>query len=325
MAKYKIVITDYYYPHINQELEILNQLEDVEVVDCTKLINGGAKSEEDVLTLANDADALIVQFASITAKVINGLQKCRIIARYAIGVDNIDLDAAKAKNVAVANVPDYCIEEVSDSALAHIMNCVRKVSYAHTLLHNNAWDYEKIKPIQRLSGQTVGLIAFGHIAKRLAEKLRPFGLNILAFDPYIKDNQGYEWVELVSLEELLSQADIISIHAPLTDSTKHMISQEKISLMKDGVIIVNTSRGGLIDENALEKGIASGKVGMAGLDVLDCLDIEYAQSPLCQYPDKIIITPHFGWYSEQAIADLQIKAAQNVVNYFKYGQPIYTV
>jgi len=326
MVKYKIVFTDYFYPNNDKEVEILKQLGDVEIVDCTKIEKGGVKEEDKVMKYTEDADAIILQFANISKKVIDHLKKCRIISRYAIGVDTIDVEEAKKRGIIVSNVPDYCIEEVSDSAIAHMFNCIRKISLANNLFCNKLWDYEKIKPMYRFSDQTLGLIAFGNIGRRVAEKLKPFNLRILAYDPYFKNEKNeYNWVKFVTLEELLSKSDIISIHAPLNKETHHLINNNTIALMKDGVVIINTSRGGLIDENALEEGIKSKKVSMAGLDVLEYQDNEYYQSVLLKYPERVIITPHISWYSEGAIVDLQRKTAINVYEMLKNGKPIYSI
>jgi D-3-phosphoglycerate dehydrogenase len=325
MAEHKIVFTDYYYANNDREREILGRLGDVQIVDCTKLVPGGAKQEDEVIRLAVDADALIVQFARISSKVIDALTRCRIISRYAIGVDTIDVQAAKARGIVVANVPDYCIEEVSDTALAHIFNCLRKVTLAHELLHESSWSFKRIRPLRRISSLTVGLVAFGHIARRLAEKLRPFEARILAFDPYFVDCQSYRWVEFTSLEELLARADVISIHAPHTPETYHLIDSERLACAKDGVVLINTSRGALIDEQALAQALESGKVAMAGLDVLDYPDAEYANSVLMRFPERVFVTPHMGWYSEESIQDLQRKTALNVYEMLAHGKPLYSV
>ena len=325
MTHQKVVFTDYYYPDIDQERKILGRLRDTELVDCTKLVPGGVKDEERVLEYATDADALIVQFAKITRKVINGLKKCRIISRYAIGVDTIDVEAAREKGIVVANVPDYCIEEVSDMAIAHILNCVKKVTYAHDLLHAGAWAYPKIKPVRRFGALTIGLVAFGHIARRVAEKLRPFGNPILACDPYFSDKAAYPWVDFLSMDEVLQRSDVISIHAPLTKDTHHLIDRARLALMRKGAIIVNTSRGGLIDEAALAEAIEEGRVLSAGLDVLEYPDEDYGKSILAKYPDRVFITPHMGWYSEEAIVDLQRKTAMNVFEMLSNGKPLYQV
>lgn len=325
MAKHKIVFTDYYYPHNEAERSILQQLEAVEILDCTKVREGGVKDEEGVLEHAAEADALIVQFARISAKVIEGLTRCRIISRYAIGVDNIDVAAAREKGIVVANVPDYCIEEVSDTAIAHMQNCLRKLSLANDLLHRGEWAYERIRPLKRFATLTVGLVAFGHIARRVAEKLKPYGNRILAFDPYFQDRERYDWVEFLPLEDMLGQADVLSVHAPLNQETRHLIDGAQFAMMKGGVILINTSRGALINEEALIRALENGTVALAGLDVLDSPDTEYGRSALLRFPERVFITPHIGWYSEESVRDLQRKTALNVYEMLANGAPLYSV
>ncbi|MBN2324816.1 MAG: C-terminal binding protein [Spirochaetes bacterium] len=323
---YKIVFTDYYYPTNEMEVEILKKLGDVDIVDCMRIKEGGVKDEDGVIRYAKDADAIIVQFADISKKVIEHLTKCRIIARYAIGVDNIDVEEAKRRNIVVSNVPDYCVEEVSDSAVAFIFNAIRKTSFANYLLQNGAWSYEKIRPIRRASDITIGLLAFGNIAQRVAEKLRSSNTTIVAHDPYYKHHEGeFPWVKFLSFEELLSSSDILSIHAPLNKETHHLIDRDSIALMKEGVSIINTSRGGLIDENALEEAIKSRKVSVVGLDVLEYPDDKYTDSVLLKYPERVIITPHIGWYSEESIGELQRKTALNVYEMLTKNKPLYAV
>jgi D-3-phosphoglycerate dehydrogenase / 2-oxoglutarate reductase len=325
MNPYKIVFSDYYYPDIHQELEILRKLGNIEIIDGMKIIPGGIKAEDELLRNGGDADALIVQFAPITRRVIEGLRKCRIISRYAIGVDNIDVAAAHEKGIVVANVPDYCIEEVSDTAIAHMFNCVRKVSLADDLLKRGEWSYSKIKPVRRFSSLSIGLVAFGNIARRVAHKLQPFGNPIMAYDPYFKDQDKFPWVEFLTLEEMLPRTDILSIHAPLNNETHHLINRERLALLKPGAIVVNTSRGGLMDEVALLDAIQTGPVSGAGLDVLEFPDADYDQSVLMQVPDKVVINPHMGWYSEEAVLDLQRKVALNVYQMLTTGKPLYQV
>ncbi len=322
---YKIVFTDYYYPNNSQELEILNRLDDVEIIDLTKVKAGGIIDADELIPYVKDADAVIIQFGKITAKVIAAMEKCRIIARYAIGVDVVDLNAAAAKGIAVANVPDYCIEEVSDTAVAHILNSLRALTHANHLIHEDAWEYDKIKPLKRISESTIGLLAFGNIGRRTAEKLRAFNCSILAFDPAFTDRESWPWVEFVSAEDLFARSDVISVHAPLNDKTRHMLNAEAFMQMKDGVSIVNTSRGGLIDEKALIDALNSGRVRYASLDVLDMQDAEYNSSELLKFPDQVTVTPHLGWYSETSIAELQRKVGENVYEMLKNGEPLYRV
>jgi len=329
--KYKIVFTDYYFQDINKEIEILNRLGNVEIIDCNNFISGEIGNEEKILTYlkktkALDTNALIVNHAVIGKKIISQLKNCKIIARYGVGVDNIDLAAACKAGIVISNVPDYCMEEVSDNALAFILGCQRKiVQLNHIVKSNSQWSYEKIKPIRRLSKLTIGLLSFGNIGRRVAEKLRGFNLNIITYDPYFSNKEKYNWVKFVKLDELLNNSDVISVHTPLNKETYHLINKESIKKMKDGVFIINTSRGGLIDEIALFDGLKSAKIAGAGLDVLEYNDeIDYPKSPLTKL-DNVIITPHTSWYSEDAVYELQIKTAENIYKMLSEGKPLYEV
>ncbi len=275
---------------------------------------------------ALDADALIVNHAIIGKKIISQLKNCKIIARYGVGVDNIDLKAACDAGIVISNVPDYCAEEVSDNTIAFILGCQKKIVQLNHIVKNNIpWSYEKIKPIRRLSKLTIGLLSFGNIARRVAEKLRGFNLNIITYDPYFSNKEKYNWVKFVTLDELLNNSDVISLHTPLNKETYHLINKDSVKKMKDGVFIINTSRGGLIDEIALFNGIKSGKIAGAGLDVLEYKDeIDYPKSPLLKL-DNVIITPHTSWYSEDAVYELQIKTAENVYKMLSEGKPLYEV
>jgi len=327
--KYKIVFTDYYFENINKEIKILNELENVEIIDCNDFISGEIGNEEKILTYlkktkALDADALIVNHAIIGKNIISQLKNCKIIARYGVGIDNIDLKAACDAGIVISNVPDYCMEEVSDNAVAFILGCQRKIVQLNNIVKNNIqWNYEKIKPIRRLSKLTIGLLSFGNIARRVAEKLRGFTLNIITHDPYFSNKEKYNWVKFVTFDELLNNSDVISIHTPLNKETYHLINKDSIKKMKDGVFIINTSRGGLIDEIAFFNGIKSGKIAGAGLDVLEYKDeIDYPKSPLVKL-NNVIITPHTSWYSEDAVYELQIKTAKNVYKMLSEGKPVY--
>ncbi|MDY6868418.1 MAG: C-terminal binding protein [Chloroflexota bacterium] len=323
MSKLKIVFTDYYYPNNNTELAILAELgDDIEVVDCTKKVSGGVKAEDELLAYVKDADAIIVQFAQISARVIEQLDRCKVIARYAIGVDNIDIPAATKKKIYVANVPDYCIDEVADTAMGHILNGVRKMSCARDLLLKNEFAMSAIRPVKRIEDCALGLLGFGNIARNLAKKGAHFFNEILAFDPYFSDQESYPSIKFVSKEELLNAADVISIHVPLNDSTRGMLGKTEFGMMKDGVVVVNTARGGIFDERALQASLDSGKVSFCGLDVLSTED--FASSPLLRNP-KVMLTPHISWYSEGAMDELQEKTARNIVSMFTNGCPVYAV
>lgn len=314
---YKIIFTDYYFPDINKEINQLKKLGKVKIIDCNNLIRGKVASEDQLLEhlqkcKALDADAVLVNHALITSKFISRLTNCQVILRYGIGVDNVDIKAAHERGIKVANVPDYCIEEVAENTITLMLTTVRKIFLQNKLLRNHQFNYNQIKPIRRFSELTVGLIAFGNIARKVAEKLKNFKAKIIAHDPYFNQEDSFDWVEFVNLAQLFKRSDVLSIHAPLNEETHHIINEGAIEMMKTGVYIINTSRSGLIDENALYNGLISGKIAGAGLDILDYKDEnDYYLSNLMNL-DNVFITPHTSWYSEEAIYDLQVKAGNTV-------------
>jgi D-3-phosphoglycerate dehydrogenase len=315
--KYQVVITDYYYPTLDEERKVLAET-GIEIVDC----NGKCKTEDDVIRYAKDADALIVQFTPITRKIIENLPKCKVITRYAIGLDIIDIQAATERKIMVANVPDYCINEVADQALTLMLAVTRKIKIASREVMHGNWSYQKTVPIKRFSEMSLGLIAFGNIARNLGSKARALGFRkIRVYDPYIKDTYpGYEFVDL---QTLLKESDIVSIHAPATAETKRLINEETLAMMKDGAYLINTSRGALIDEKALVEALKKGKLGGVGLDVLEN-EKNVGDNPLLKF-DNVIITPHMGWYSIDSIAELQRKVAEQVKQALLEGRPKYWV
>lgn len=320
---YKIVITDYYYAGLDIELREFAALAgDIEILDCTTIKPGGLKEPDELIPYVRDADALIVQFASVTAEVIRAMEKCKVIARYAIGVDTIDVDAATERGIWVSNVPDYCTQEVANTAIAHIMNAERKLSVSRDLLLRGDFRPAAIQPAWRMERQTLCLLGFGRIAREVARKMKPFFAHMIAYDPYFKDTADHPDVRFVDFETALAEADVISLHIPLSEETRNMLSRGQFRQMKDGVILVNTARGGLIDEAALLEALDSGKVGFCGLDVLSTE--AYASSALLQN-EKVMLTPHIGWYSEEAGQDLRQKVAKNVVAVLTQNRPLYHV
>ena len=321
----RIVYTDYYYDSVEVELAILRALPDVRIVDLTALAPGGITAPGALTEHVQDADGLVTQFASINAQVMDAMPNCRIIARHAIGVDTIDVPAASARGITVANVPDYCVEEVSDTAVAHILNAVRRIAEADSLLRQGRWSYAAVAPLSRFDQLTCGLLGFGNIGRRVAEKLRPFGPRLIAHDAYLREDGSFAWVDRVDAGTLLRESDVLSIHVPLNPQTQHMINGEALSMMKPGVIIVNTSRGGVVDQTALITAVERGHVRYAGLDVLEEPDAEYARSEVLRLGERVAVTPHLGWYSEQSIQELKEKTARNVVSMFETGKPLYAV
>jgi D-3-phosphoglycerate dehydrogenase len=319
--RFKVVIADYYYPSLDEEQRVLAD-SGIEIVDC----NGKCRTEDDVIKYAQDADALIVQFTPITRRIIENLPKCKVIVRYAIGLDIIDIPAATEHRIMVANVPDYCINEVADQAMALMLAVTRKIKIAAEEVARGNWNYQKAVPVRRFSQMNLGLISFGNIARNFGKKAQALGFRqIRVYDPYIKEVgiAKYPEYQFVDLPTLLRESDVVSVHAPATAETKHMINRETLAMMKDGAYLINTSRGALVDEAALAEALEHGKLGGIGLDVLED-EKNVGAHPLLKY-DNVIITPHMSWYSIDSIAELQRKVAEQVKQALLEGQPKYWV
>jgi len=309
---FKVVVTDYWYPNLNPELKVFKNY-DIKLVDC----KGTIKTEEQLIDATKDADAVIVQFCKMTRRVIDNLVHCKLIIRYAIGVDVIDVQAATEKKIMVANVPDYCIDEVSNHAIALILSLTRKINYMDRQVRSGNVKFELAVPIKRNLLNTLGIVGYGRIGEAVAKKLKDFGFKrIIYFDPY-KNNNKY--AEKVDFDTLLAESDIITLHAPATDKTYNMFNREVFKKMKYGAYIVNTSRGALIDEEALEWALSQKLLAGAGLDVFHSEEFEGKQR---FFPFKnVVLTPHIAWYSEQSFEELQRKVAEQVVETLYKGKP----
>jgi D-3-phosphoglycerate dehydrogenase / 2-oxoglutarate reductase len=307
-----VAITDYVFPSLEPERAVLEPL-------GVELRPQQCRTEEEIIALVEDADAVLNCYAKMTARVIDGMKRCRIIARYGIGVDNVDLAAASKARILVTNVPDYCIDEVSDHALALLLALARHIAAADTAVKAGAWDVVAHAGIRRLRGQTLGLLGFGKIAKALAAKAQPFGVKVLVHDPYVEPALiAQQGAQAASLDKLLHEADVISIHVPLSPETRNLIGQNELARMKPTAFLINTSRGGIVDEQALAAALKEGKVGGAALDVLS-VEPPPPDHPLRKAPN-IILTPHLAFYSRESVIELQTKAAEEVARSLK-GEP----
>jgi D-3-phosphoglycerate dehydrogenase len=313
--KLKIVITDYRFPDVEQERRA------VEAAGGT-LVTGQATTEQQVSDLCKDADGVLTARAPVTKRAISAMKRCRIIVRYGIGVDTVDVAAATERGILVANVPDYCLDEVSDHALALLMMLSRQMISAILLAREDIWAVGKMPPLQRLRGQTCGLIGCGRIGSLLAGKVARLGMSVIVHDPYLSEPHAREMgAELVSLDALLARADFISLHAPLNTATYHLLGEVAFAKMKKTASIVNTARGGLIDEAALLVALDAGKMSGAALDVLESeTGVTPVRSALVRHP-KIIVTAHTAWLSEQARATLQLRAIEQVLACLKGETP----
>jgi D-3-phosphoglycerate dehydrogenase len=265
-----------------------------------------------VVRAARGANVLLVQFAQITGEVIDQLAPKAAIVRYGLGLDNIDLGTAQKKGVRVAYVPDYATGEVADHTAALILTLLRKIIPLDRSVRAGLWDpVGTCRPLPGFSQMTVGFVGFGRIGREVQARLTPFGFTCLVSDPYIDLGIAtIDRVRVVDLDTLFSSADIVTLHAPLTESTRHLVNASHLSLMKPTSFIVNTARGALIDTAALEGALAAGLLGGAALDVFEEEPLN-AESRLRMFPN-VILTPHAAWYSAHSAERVQSLAADEV-------------
>jgi D-3-phosphoglycerate dehydrogenase / 2-oxoglutarate reductase len=317
MSKPLIAVTDSPFPSLDPVRTALAGLD-------PELVMAKSPSEADILAVARDADAVIVCYAKLTADLLRQLKRCKVIGRTGLGVDNIDLPAAKEKKITVTYVPDYCLHEVSDHAIALLLALARKIPFANKLVQSGRWELPPIVPIRRLVGQVLGLVGFGNIPRMVAPKAQAFGLKVVTYDPYVApDVLKAANVEGVSFDRLCEISDFVSVHAPLLPATRGILNEDAFAKMKNGVVVINTARGPLIDEAALIAALDAGKVGAAGLDVVATEPLA-KDSPLLNR-DNVVLTPHTAFYSVEALQELQRKAATDVARVLNGQPPVYPV
>jgi D-3-phosphoglycerate dehydrogenase / 2-oxoglutarate reductase len=301
--KAKVVITDYVWESLDVEKKTLG--------DLAELVALKTKKPEEFLDAAKDCDALLNTYAGpITAEVMSQMPKCRIIARYGIGVDTIDLEAATRAGIIVTNNPTYCIEEVAEHTMALLLACARKIAFYDRMVRSGRWEVPPGKPIFRLVGRTLGLVGFGNIAREVAVRAAAFGMRILYADPFVKEGQFGPPGKKVELDALLSEADFVSLHPPLTPDTRKMMNDRTFSLMKPSAFLVNCSRGPVVDTEALVRALDAKKIAGCALDTTDPEPLPDPH-PL-RGRENVIVAPHVAWYSEQAMAGLQAGAPGEV-------------
>lgn len=310
MNQYSVLLTDRAWPSLDLERELLAKV-------GAELIEAPDGDEETLCELAKSADAIATCWAHVTARVIESAPKCKIVARLGIGLDNIDIETATQRSIPVTNVPDYCVPEVADHTLALLLALVRKISHFDREIKQGRYDLLAAGPMNRLEGRTLGLLGFGRIARAVRTRALAFGLNVIAHS-----NSGNDYgtgCEMVSLEELLSRSDIVSLHAPLTQQTHQLIDSERLSVLKPGAILINTSRGGLIDQAALLEALAAGHLAGVGLDVYDPEPPELSD-PLIRHP-RVIATPHAAFTSEESLRDLRTRVCGQISDILSGRRP----
>lgn len=313
MSQFRVVITDHGFPNLRHE-------EDVITAAGGELVVAQCKTTEEVLAAAKDADALLVQWAPVNAVVIGALTRCKVIVRYGIGYDNVDIAAAKARGIPVCNVPDYGVHEVAEHAVSMAVALARHLPALDARLRAGTWKITPDRPMPSLREMTFATAGFGRIARSAHHMIRGFGGKRIAYDPFVPaDVMAMEGVEKVEISDLFTRADIISLHLPLTAETKHFVNAERLAEMKPTAIIVNTARGPLIDTVALAAALQSDQIAGAGLDVFEAEPLP-ADHPLRNAP-RALLTSHVAWYSESSIPRLQRLAAEETARGLK-GEPL---
>ena len=299
----RVLITDYTFPDLQIEESVLQDPQ-IEVT------GGQYKTVDDLKPMVADADAVITQFAPVDRDVIAAMQNARVIVRYGIGVDNVDLEAATEKNIPVCNIPDYCIDEVADHTLAFILGLTRQVTPNALSIREGEWGLATpLDQMRTLRDQTVGILGFGRIGKEVSNRLRPFKSSPLVYDPVVSaDAILAAGATPVTLDELFAQADILSLHCPSTAATQGIINASTIAQMKPGSLIINLARGDLIDSSSLISALESGHLAGAALDVCDVEPMPQ-ESALRSMPN-VIAAAHIASASPKAVQKLRSTAAQ---------------
>ena len=319
VTRFKVVITDFDYGDNAIERAILEPI-------GAKVVGLQAKSEDDLLDEARDCDAIINQYARVGAKTIAVMERCKVIARYGVGVDIVDVEAASRRGIVVTNVQGYCTDEVADHAIALWLTLARKILDYNLSTHQGEWRWKAAAPVYRLRGRTVGIVSFGRIGQAIAARAKVFGVNVLAYDPFL----SAEFIARCGAtqaekDELLQKSDVVIMQVPMTGTTRHFLGEREFSLVKPGVVIINTGRGPTIDNRALYTALLDGRVAGAGLDDPEEEPAKRAHwrpddNPLFSLPN-VIVTPHVAYYSEESIRLARETAASEVAHVLRGEHP----
>lgn len=299
---WRVVITDLDHGAIEEEKEVLSGIGVVPVWEQ-------AKEEEALIRVCREADGIMTEYAPMTRGVLERLPKCRVIARYGVGFDTIDLKAATELGIIVANVPDYCTEEVADHTIALWLGLARKIALYDRKVKSGLWDFREGGPICRLRGKVMGIVGCGRIGTAVAKRLQAFGVRTIGSDPFIRT--AWEGIERVDLEIVLRESDVISLHCSLNDTSWHLIGEAEFKKMKKKPVLLNTARGPVVDQTALIKALQQGLISGAGLDVMETEPLD-RRSPLVRM-EHVILSPHAAFYSEQSLREMKRSVAEVIV------------
>lgn len=309
-AQFRVLVTDRAWPDTSIEQQVLSQVDGI-------VIEPANSCEASLIAAAESVDAIATNWAKVSDAVIRSGTRCRVIARFGIGIDNISVATATELRIPVTNCPDYCVHEVSDHALGLLLACGRRIGLYHQRSKKGEYNPTVAKPIQRIAGQCLGLVGLGAIARALIPKARALGLKVIAHT--LRGDDYGTGVPMVSFNELLAASDFISIHAPLTPKTLRMFDAAAFARMRPSAYLINTARGGLVDESALYAALQKNQLAGAALDVFDPEPPDLNQ-PLFQ-DERVIVTPHAAFISEQAVRQMRTEAMSNVVAALSGNRP----
>jgi len=310
----KVLVTDYVWPTVKPERAVLARI-DAELVVAP---NG---EEETLASLARDVDGILTCFAKVTDKVVRAAERCIVIGRYGVGVDNIAVDTATELGIAVTYVPDYCVEEVSDHVMALLLAWNRRIALLDNSVKTTGWGSVPLTMrMMRLRGKKLGVVGFGRIGRAVGAKARAFGLEVLAYDPYLSpDVASQHGAKMVDLPTLLRESDFVTLHSPATPETHNLIGSAEFEMMKPEAFLINTARGPLIDEDALYDALTQGRIAGAGVDVL--VDLEPGPDHPLLSLDNVLVTPHVAFFSQEATLELEERAAGEVARVLQGRMP----
>ena len=312
----KVLVTDSDYPSLDIEADVFTAA-------GHRLLTASCKTPEDVIEAAAGVDALLVQYAPITAVVFEALPQLRLVSRYGVGVDVVDLEAARAHGVWVCNVPDYGTAEVALHAVAMLLALLRNLAGHDREVRAGNWNYQLGGELRRPGSLTLGVVGLGRIGRMAAERAAPWFGAAVGYDPYLPDTEWPDWLERLGLQDLFARSSAITLHLPLTDATRGFVGTDILGRVPTGSYLVNTARGGLVDPDALLESLESGRLAGVALDVFP-QEPPPREHPLLAHP-RALITPHVAWYSVDSEVELRRKAAQNIVDWARTGRPTYAV